>query len=87
MCFKLKEIGLKRYPVFEFAGENIELLIVTQCKYLGTIVEQNGSILDIERQMRNLYTKANALGSKFKLCSKEVKCQLFQSLCANLYCC
>ena len=44
-------------------------------------------MLDIERQMRNLYAKANALGSKFKLCSKEVKSQLFQSFCANLYCC
>ncbi len=77
MCFKLKEIGLKRYPVFEFAGENIEF--VTQFVTLkGTIVEQNGSMLDIERQMRNLYAKANAHGSKFKLCSKEVKRQLFQ---------
>ncbi len=85
MCFKLKEIGLKRYPVFEFAGGNIEF--VTQCKYLGNIVEQNGSVLDIERQMRNVYAKANALWSKFKLCSNEVKSQLFQSFCANLYCC
>ncbi len=85
MCFKLKEIGVNTYPIFEFAGGNIEF--VTQCKYLGTIVEQNGSVLDIERQMRNLYAKANALGSKFKLCSKEVKRQLFQLFCANLYCC
>ncbi len=76
MCFKLKEIGLKRYPVFEIAGGSIEF--VTQYKYVGTIVEQSGSMLEIERQMTNLYAKAIALGSKFKLCSKEVKSQLFQ---------
>ncbi len=63
MCFKLKEIGLKRYPVFELAGGNIEF--VTQCKYLGTIVEQNGSVLDIEWQMRNFNAKANAIQIMF----------------------
>ena len=31
--------------------------------------------------------KTNALGSTFKLCSKEVKSQFFQSFCASLYCC
>ena len=61
--------------------------ILNLLKYLGTIVEQKGPMLGIERQMRNVYAKANALGSKFKLCYKEVKSQLFQSFCANLYCC
>ena len=48
MCFKAKEINLKNYPVFEVAGGDIEF--VTQYQYLGSIVEQNGSLLDIEIQ-------------------------------------
>ncbi len=57
MCFKLKEIGLKRNPVFEFAGGNIEF--VTQ--YLETIVKQNGFVPDIKRQMRILYAKVHVI--------------------------
>ena len=42
---------------------------------LYRVIEQNGSALDIERQMRKLYAKANSLVS------------FFQSFYANLYCC
>ncbi len=57
-CFKLKDINLERYPAFEFAEENIEF--VTQCKCLGTIVENNCS-------------KLNQTRLRVKSCSKEVK--------------
>ncbi len=50
-------------------------------KSFWTIVKQKGSVLFMKRQMKKCL-----LGGKFKLCSSEIKIQLFQSFCANLYC-
>ena len=41
---------------------------------------------DIKIQMKAIYRKGNTLIRKFKQCSVEVKNQLFQSFCTNMYC-
>ena len=64
-----------------------DILHYVECaKYLGTYIELNGHSRDIKRQICKLYGNANRLISKFKLCSPEVKCQLFNSFCTNMYC-
>ena len=56
------------------------------CIYLGTHIELKGNTMDINRQLRKCYAKVNLLILKFGKCSADVKCQLFKSYCANLYC-
>ena len=42
---------------------------------------------NVVRQTRKLYAQANMLQRKFCYCTNDVKCTLFKSLCANMYCC
>ena len=37
-------------------------------------------------QMRKYYAKANILFRKFGYCSPDVKCCMFESCCATVYC-
>ena len=41
---------------------------------------------DIKRQIRKFYANTNMLLRKFSICSYQVKCHLFRSYCANMYC-
>ena len=43
-------------------------------------------ILTSKRQMKSIYCKGNILGRKVGKCSEEVKLQLFQFYCTNMYC-
>ena len=42
---------------------------------------------DVVRPTRKFYSQANLLLRNFRYCTKDVKCSLFKSLCANMYCC
>ena len=44
--------------------------------------------IDVQRQTRNFYARANLLIRNFRYCSTDnVKCYLFQSYCTSMYCC
>ena len=67
---------------------NNPLKWVTEQKYLGVIISNDKSDnSDIYRQIRSTYTQGNTLVSRFKHCSREVKCHLFKTYCYNLYNC
>ena len=57
-----------------------------QCRYLGTTISIKNSDLDLKRQMKKMYAKANLLLRKFSKCSVSVKCYLFKSYCSNSCC-
>ena len=60
---------------------------VVEHKYLGIFISNDSSdARDITRQIRSTYSRGNVLISKFRMCSDEVKVQLFRSFCSNLYC-
>ena len=42
---------------------------------------------DINRQIRQIYTKGNSIVNKFKACTEDVKAELFKIYCMNMYCC
>jgi len=63
-----------------------KLEFVTSFKYLGHVLVNNMSYsADIEREMRNMFTRCNILISRFKYCSLLVKCVLFRTYCFCLY--
>ena len=85
VVFKPKRYKLK-CPTVSLAGTVIPNL--NSVKYLGVILTDNlQDDEEIMKQTRSLYAHGNVLLRKFDLCSSEVKQQLFQSYCANFYCC
>ena len=60
--------------------------MVENCRYLGITIFRKYSNLDLKRQMKNIYANANLLLRKFSSCSVSVKCYLFKTYCATLYC-
>jgi len=82
MCFKPKTI---KFNQPEFYLENRIIPSVTQCKYLGIMIDVKNCDIDM-RQMRNLYANVNLLLRKFSKCSVEMKCFLFKTYCSNIYC-
>jgi len=68
---------------------NSTLLPVTDsCKYLGHII--NSSLtddLDIQKQTRSLYARANMLKHRFSAASLHTKCMLFNAYCTPMYGC
>ena len=42
---------------------------------------------DVVRQSRKFYPQANMLLCNFRYCINDVKCMLFKSFYANMYCC
>ncbi len=56
-------------------------------KYLGVFIANTLSDdMDITRQVKSLYARANTLLRKFCHCSQKVKLNLFQAYCASMYC-
>ena len=43
--------------------------------------------IDVKRQTRNFYSRANLLIRNFRYCTDNVKYYLFQSYCTSMYCC
>ena len=42
---------------------------------------------DVVCQTRKFYAQTNMLLRNFRYCTNDVKCTLFKSFCANMYCC
>ena len=57
-----------------------------QCKYLRIIVSKANCNSDLKRRMGKCYANANMLLRKFTYCSPDVKCCMFKSYCATMYC-
>ena len=56
-------------------------------KYLGIFISWDLSDnIDMTRQMRSLYARANILLRKFNKCSVDIMKTLFQTYCTNMYC-
>ena len=57
-------------------------------KYLGVMINSSfKTTIDVQRQTRNFYARANLLIRNFRYCTDNVKCYLFQSYCTSMYCC
>ena len=63
MCFKSKEIKFKS-PVLLLG--DLEIPLVSQCRYLGITISEKNFDQDIHRQMRKLYSNANILLGGFR---------------------
>ena len=53
---------------------------------MGIIVNETNCARDLKRQMRKYYADVNILLRKFSYCSPYVKCCMFKSFCATMYC-
>jgi len=64
----------------QFMLTNRSLSCVTQFKYLGHIIENTfcGNA-DINRELKNLFGRANVLIRRFSSCSSQVKLRMFRS--------
>ena len=72
------------FPVFNIGGLAVQF--VHTFKYLGHIINSRLSDDDdIQREIRNLFMRANILARKFKHCSRRVKTILFKSYCICFY--
>ena len=59
-----------------------------EVKYLGVMINSSfKTTIDVQRQTRNFYARANLLIRNFRYCTDNVKCYLFQSYCTSMYCC
>ena len=59
-----------------------------EVKYLGVMINSSlKTTIDVKRQTRNFYSRANLLIRNFRYCTDNVKCYLFQSYCTRMYCC
>jgi hypothetical protein len=86
MAFLPKCLKKRNIPKIHLCG--VELNWVQEYKYLGFYITENMSDnRDMQRQLRFIYAKGNILVRKFRMCSVEIKLQLFRSYCYNLYCC
>ena len=85
MCIQPKDWKLVILPKLYLYDK--PLIFVDSYKYLGAYI--NNSLkddIDIQRQIRSLYARANILARKFSNCSREVKINLFKAYCCNTYC-
>jgi len=74
----------KTFPSSILEGQ--ELKFVKEFKYLGHIIYHDlKDDADIDREVRNMFFRANMLQRKFGKCSSAVKITLFKSFCLNLY--
>lgn len=72
------------FPRFKL--NSVLLDYVDSFKYLGYMITNTiQDDKDIEREIRNLFVRTNVLMSKFKMCSRSVKIQLFKSFVICLY--
>ncbi len=86
MCVKTKFLKDIVIPPLRLDGKDVEF--TNEHKYLGFNVTDNMTDdFDINRQIRQLYTKGNSMVNKFKMCSDGVKAELFRVYCVNMYCC
>ena len=86
MFFKSKTNKLCDNVSVVLSGNNIEF--VHETKYLGVMINSSmKTSSDVVRQTCKFYAQANMLLHNFRYCINDVKCMLFKSFCANMYCC
>ena len=86
MFFKSKMNKLCDNVHVVLSGNNIDF--VRETKYLGVIINSSmKTSSDVVRQTRKFYAQTNMLLGNFRYCTNDVKCTLFKSFCANMYCC
>ena len=86
MCIKAKPLKNIDVPSVYLNRESVS--VVNTYNYLGIKVTNDFTDNeDIERLTRQIYASGNALISKFKKCTEEVKITLFKTLFSNFYCC
>ena len=86
MCVRPKCLKDMYVPSVKINGKKVEY--TSEHKYLGCILTENmNDDKDLNRQIRQVYTKGNCLVSKFKACTENVKAELFRIYCENMYCC
>ena len=78
--------GTLKFSKLALYMDNLLILNVSECKYLGKIICQKNCDLDIKRHMRKYHANANVLLRRFSKCSTFVKSYLFETYCYNLYC-
>ena len=78
---------LKHLYVPDLVLDNNILDSVDCQKYLGCFLSNNLlDNFDINRQIRDTYTRGNILIKKFRTCSEVVKVKLFKTYCTSFYC-
>ena len=66
---------------------DIDIKWVESYKYLGIYLSSDlKEDTDIKRQIKSIYSRGNILIRKFRGCTNDIKCLLFQSFCTNFYC-
>ena len=66
--------GTLKFDGPELYIDNLLILNVSECKYLGTIICQKScDVMDIKRQMRKFYANVNMLLRRFSKCSTPGK--------------
>ena len=85
MFFKSKMNKLCDSVSVVLSGNNIDF--GHEAKYLGVIINLSmKTSSDVVRQTRKFHAQANMVLRNFRYCTNDVKCTLFKSFCANLYC-
>ena len=80
LCFKPKHIKI---GLSDFVIGKLVIPAADKCKYIGIIISEANC--DLKRQMRK-YANTNMLLRTFSYCSPDVKCCMFKSYCATMYC-
>ena len=85
MCFRPKGLVNISIPNFSLCGNSLE--VVSNHPYLGIIIDANcRDNQDIQRQIKAIYSRGNAMIKRFKLCNNDVKVRLFKAYCSSFYC-
>jgi len=72
------------FPLLSIGVNSIQF--VSEFKYLGHAINSCMSDDDdINREVRNMFTRTNVLTRRFGNCSVPVKLTLFKTYCMNLY--
>ena len=84
LCFKPKHIKI---GLPDFVLGKLVIPAVDKCLIQSVIIISEANCDgDLKRQMRKYYANANMLLRKFSHCSPDVKCCMFKSYCATMYC-
>ena len=85
MCIKPNTLNNLYVPSFWLNDKVIKQ--VKEQVYLGVVITDDyRDDITIEREIKALYSRGNALLRKFAKCSEQVKIRLFQTYCCSFYC-
>ena len=87
-CMAILPRSLKDVHVPSFYVSGSRFNIVSKKGCLGYIISSNDKDdFAVQKECRAVCERGNMLLIKFKICSTEVKKQLFTSYCSSFYCC